>query len=194
MRMGADVPVHASQVDAAHVRAVLPEDASGLVNLWRETWTQTYGPSLGPSRLDGLLQGLVDGTGSMLPGRGERGYCLSTGPRIIGSAVVNEPGTTAYLWGMYVNPEHQRAGAGSRLLAHVVQSLGVAKRLEIRALRTSPGAQAFYRAWGFEPIGEEEIELMAGVSVTSSVLAADVAALRASRRLAAAQRSVQPPA
>lgn len=188
------MPVFASADAMARIRAVTSEDASGLVDLWRETWTQTYGPSLGAARLDGLLRGLAGGIGAMLPGRGERGYCLSANSQIIGSAVVNEPGRTAYLWGMYVHPQHQRAGVGSRLLAHVVRSLSVAERLEIRALRTSRGALAFYRGWGFEPVGDEEIELMSGVSVTGRVLVADVATLRASARLAAAPPSVSRPA
>ena len=89
-------------INGWHPRLVTPEDAPGLVALWRETWTKTYGPSLGPSALDAMLQPLNEGAASMLPGNGERGYCLVLGGEIIGSAVVRELGKIAYLWGMYV--------------------------------------------------------------------------------------------
>ena len=108
------------------------------------------------------------------------GPCLGTS-RLDGLLPGLAAGTASMLpgWG----ERGDRLSAGARII-------GLSKRLEIRALRTSPGGQAFYRAWGFEPVGDGETELMAGGSPTRCVLVADIAALRASPRLAAAWPSV----
>lgn len=169
-------------INGWHARLVTPEDAPSLVALWRETWTKTYGPSLGLSALNAMLQPLNQGVASMLPGNGERGYCLVLGTKVIGSAVVRERGQTAYLWGVYVLPGHQRAGVGSQLLAHAVQDLTSSKNIEARVLRSSSSAQNFYRARGFGLVGEEMTEVMAGISLPTLVLAANVDALRRSIR------------
>lgn len=169
-------------IKSRHVRLVTPEDVPSLVALWRETWTKTYGPSLGLSTLNAMLQPLNQGVASMLPGNGERGYCLVLGTKVIGSAVVRERGQTAYLWGMYVLPEQQRAGVGSQLLAYVVQDLMLSKNIEARVLQSSTSAQEFYQACGFELVGEETTEVMASVPLPTLVLAANVDALRQSTR------------
>lgn len=163
-----------------HARLATPEDAPGLVALWQETWTETYGPSLGSSVLATMLQRLNEGVVSMIPGDGERGYCLVFGAKIIGSAVVREREKVAYLWGMYVLPEHQRTGAGSQLLAHTVQNLTTSQHIEARVLHASASAQRFYRARGFERVREEMVEVLGSVSLPTLVLAADVDALRQS--------------
>ena len=169
-------------INGWHARLVTPEDAPSLVALWRETWTKTYGPSLGVPALNAMLQALNQCVASMLPGNGERGYCLVLGTKVIGSAVVRERGETAYLWGMYMLPEHQRAGAGSRLLAHAVHDLTSSKSIEARVLRSSASAQEFYRTRRFEIVGEEITEVMASVSLPTLVLTAQVDALRWSTR------------
>lgn len=135
------------------------------MRLWQETWTQTYGPSLGTAVLETMLQALDKGTSSMLPGSGERAYCCVLDARIVGSAIVVERGTTAYLWGMYVLPDYQRSGVGSHLIKSLVRDLQSAERLEVRALDSSPEAQAFYGALGFERIRAEMTAVTTGLSV-----------------------------
>jgi ribosomal protein S18 acetylase RimI-like enzyme len=133
-----ELPDRQRSIDGRQVRPVTPGDTPGLIALWRETWTKTYGPSLGFSALNEMLQPLEEGATSMLPGSGERGYCLTFGTRIIGSAIVNERGKTAYLWGMYVLPEYQGDGAGSQLLFHAAHEITISKRVEARVLHSSP--------------------------------------------------------
>jgi ribosomal protein S18 acetylase RimI-like enzyme len=126
-----------------------------------------------------MLRGLDRGASAMLPGRGERGYALVQDRRIVGSAIVRERGTVAYLWGMDVRPAQQRCGAGPQLLAAIVRERGTPASLEARVLVASRAAQAFYRARGFRPVGEETTEIISGVEVPTLVFQAEVARLRA---------------
>lgn len=173
------LPDGTEPVEPRLVRAIAPADEDELLGLWRETWTSTYGPSLGAEALDIMLRGLDRGAVAMLPGRGERGYALVQDRRIVGSAIVRERGTVAYLWGMYVRPAQQRSGAGSQMLAAVARDLDTSASLEARVLVASRAAQAFYRARGFRPVGEETTEIMSGVEVPTLVFQAEAARLRA---------------
>ena len=64
----------------------------------------------------------------------------------------------AWLWGMYVSPEHRRSGVGSRLLEHALpyvwQSLGVAQ-VHLGVHTGNVSALALYRRFGFEVWGTE---------------------------------------
>ncbi|MBB4952856.1 ribosomal protein S18 acetylase RimI-like enzyme [Agrobacterium vitis] len=74
----------------------------------------------------------------MLPGSGERGYCIADGQDIQASAIVVERGSVAYLWGMYVHPNCQRQWLGSMLLKGVASQIVTSSDIEIRALRCRP--------------------------------------------------------
>jgi ribosomal protein S18 acetylase RimI-like enzyme len=125
-----------------------------------------------------MLQCLDSGTLAMLPGMGERAYCIVSGHRIIGSAIIAEHGETAYLWGMYVLLEHQRSGAGSQLMAAIAAGITASKQVEVRVLTSSSWAKEFYVKQGFRLVGEEMTEIMGGISMATSVLAADVTHLK----------------
>ncbi|AGB73935.1 GNAT family N-acetyltransferase [Rhizobium tropici] len=161
------------------IREITKSDTSDLIHLWRETWTATYGPSLGDDVLAKMLADLDEnGTASMLPENGERGYCVTSDRRLLGSAIVLERGSTAYLWGLYVLPDRQRGGLGSALLAKVVSELKGAQSLEIRVLQTSEVAQTFYRKRGFTEVGREDSKLLGDIKTELIVMTVDVASLR----------------
>ena len=160
-------------------RATTPDDAAKLMGLWRDAWTATYGPSLGENALSAMLKDLEqNGTASMLPGSGERGYCIASDQEIHGSAIVAERGGVAYLWGMYVHPSQQRQGLGSRLLHGVAAEIETAEKVEIRVLGSSPAAISFYRKHGFIETGHETVELMNSVETETLVMSADVKSLK----------------
>lgn len=160
-------------------RATTPDDAADLLRLWRDTWTATYGSSLGQSALSAMLKDLEhNGTASMLPGSGERGYCIASDHEIDGSAIVAERDGVAYLWGMYVHPSQQRRGLGSQLLHKVEGAIETAEKVEVRVLATSPAAIVFYRKHGFAETGSETIEILDSVKVSALVMAASVKNLK----------------
>lgn len=126
-----------------------------------------------------MLQDLDrNGTAAMLPGSGERGYCITSDHEIHGSVIVAERGDTAYLWGMYVHPSRQRQGLGSRLLHGVAIEIETAEKVEIRVLASSPAAISFYKKHGFMESGSEKIEILNSVEAAALVMNASVKNLR----------------
>ncbi len=115
----------------------------------------------------------------MLPGSGERGYCIASDHQILGSAIVAERGAIAYLWGMYVHPSQQRKGLGSRLLYGVASTIEVARKVEGRVLVSSPMAIGFYRKHSFAETGDETIEIMDSVMASTVVMSASIERLKA---------------
>lgn len=155
------------------IRPIVPDDTDGLLALWRETWSATYGSTLGTDALAAMLAGLdQNGIAGMLPGRDERGYCLASQGEVIGSVIMAERGETAYLWGLYVRPDWQRRGIGSRLLRGSALGIEAATRVEVRVLSVSVAAISFYRKHGFTGIGEEDTEISDRVVRPCLVMAA----------------------
>lgn len=160
------------------IRPITADDHPGLLALWRETWTATYGPSLGQTALNKMLEDLAEnGTASMLPGSGERGYCIADGRGIQASAIVVERGAVAYLWGMYVHPSCQRQGLGSILLKGAVSQIVTAANVEVRVLPNSPWAVSFYQKLGLVETGTEDFEVPGG-TMKSLIMSGKVEALK----------------
>lgn len=165
------------------IRDVTDSDAEQLIALWKATWTSTYGPSLGDQALISMLNDLeTQGTHLMLPGDGERGFCIATEAEIVGSLILRRNGSTAYLWGMYVKPEHQRFGFGSQLLAWAAATLPRLTNMQARVLHTSEAALSFYRSHGFAEVGTELTELPGNVMVPTAIMEVAVEALAMASR------------
>jgi len=90
----------------------------------------------------------------MLPGNGERGICLVEGDRMIGGAIIAARGSKAYLWGLYIEPGHQRRG------------------IEVRVLAASTSAISFYKKHGFVETETDQTELPGGVIGPAAVMIA----------------------
>ncbi len=161
------------------LRPVGAGDADGLLALWRETWTATYREALGPDGLAAMLADLDrEGLSGMIAPGDARACCAVSQDRIVGSVVFAERGGVAYLWGLYVRPDHQRSGLGRRLLLWAAARVEKAETLEIRVLATSAGALGFYRKEGFREVGGEDTVLPGGVRAPTLVMAAAVASLK----------------
>jgi ribosomal protein S18 acetylase RimI-like enzyme len=161
------------------LRELSEDDATGLIDLWRTTWTVTYGPNLGGDVLSGMLADLdKHGMNCLLPGKGERGYCIASAEYLQGSIIVAERGNTAYLWGLYVLPSNQRRGLGSRLLFGAVSRLKKARKLEIWVLKSNAAALAFWRKKGFTEMEWERMELLGNAVGDAIVMEAAVVSLK----------------
>lgn len=161
------------------IRPITADDHPGLLALWRETWTFAYGPSLGQAVLEKMLRELEqNGTASLFPGTGERGYCITDGRDIRASAIVVERGTVAYLWGMYVHPNCQREGLGSILLKAAASQIATSTDIEVRVLSSSSWAVSFYEKHGFVEIGTEDTELTGGFPTKTLVMSTRVETLK----------------
>jgi RimJ/RimL family protein N-acetyltransferase len=72
-----------------------------------------------------------------------------------------------HVWGMWVAPEHRRAGAG-RALIHAAAHWARVRAFETLVLdvrETQGGARAFYEALGFTPMGEGRRDGLIGVGL-----------------------------
>jgi ribosomal protein S18 acetylase RimI-like enzyme len=127
--------------------------------------------------LDGLERNQVNG---MLPGNGERGICIAGVKEIVGSVIVAERGAKAYIWGLYVKPEHQKRGYGTRLLAAACDGLPQEITIEVRVLFTSEPAISFYKKHNFVEVETERTELLGNVRVSTAVMVASVEEVRRS--------------
>jgi GNAT superfamily N-acetyltransferase len=92
-----------------------------------------------------------------------RGWTASIGDRIVGFAIADRE--HANVWALFVDPDHERRGAGRRLHDVMVDWL-FASGADPIWLTTAPGSRAerFYRAAGWiaagsEPNGEIRFEL-----------------------------------
>ena len=151
------------------VRRIEEADASDVVAVWRSTWTATYEATLGPAALGEMLRHLDEnGTVGMIPSTAQ-GLCLVHEGRIVGTAVHSKDGPNVYLWGMYVMPKYQRAGAGGLMLQAVREAAGN-RPVEVRVLNSSAHANSFYLKHGFQAVGSEQTEIMAAVTEACSVM------------------------
>jgi len=135
-----------------------------LRELYALTWRATYEDRVGSAVVSDMVAQLSEPfVGGMAPaGVQVFGAYLPSGP-LIGVSILREAKDVAYLWGMYVPPPHQKSGVGRRLMAAAIHSLTSARTVEVRVLKTSLGARAFYEALGFVGIREEDAEMFAGV-------------------------------
>ena len=72
-----------------------------------------------------------------------------------------------YIWGVYVAPDHRRAGIGKRLTAHCVEALR-ATGCTHAILHAAPMGLRVYQSLGFTPTREHILDLNAGASAASS--------------------------
>ena len=82
---------------------------------------------------------------------------IETGGQPVGTLIAKHSSDHIYLSGLYLLPEHQRCGYGSRILEGLLaegQAQGLPVRL--RVLRVNPQARRLYERLGFAVIDEKE--------------------------------------
>lgn len=70
--------------------------------------------------------------------------------KICGTVSFAKRGTTAYVWGLYVDPDCQRRQIGTRLMREICRAVGGMTVLSIQVMVDSTKAQMFYRKCGFQ--------------------------------------------
>ncbi len=141
------------------VRGAVATDAQPVRVVGLRTWPATYAQIAGSEYVE---QGLARWWTDEAVGASIRGGVLvaELDGAVIGMASAGERDGAPYLWKLYVVPERQGVGAGSALLAAVVDSLPAGStRLGLDYVEGNEQAAAFYRGRGFREIGRKSSAL-----------------------------------
>lgn len=144
------------------VRRAVATDAGAVQDVGLRTWPATYAPIAGSEY---VAQGLARWWTEEAVGASIRGGALvaELDGAVIGMASAGERDGSPYLWKLYVLPERQGVGAGSALLATVVDSLPARSTcLGLDYVEGNEPAAAFYRSKGFREIGRQPSPLGIG--------------------------------
>jgi len=139
-----------------NVRPAAESDVEAIREVGRRAWPPTYGPIAGDAYVERGLERWWS-VEAVLTSIRRGGVFVAEGDgEIVGMASAGQVDGEPYLWKLYVVPEGQGLGAGSALLAAVVDSLPPGStRLGLDHVDGNERAGAFYRAKGFVPIGRK---------------------------------------
>ncbi|MGC4093276.1 MAG: GNAT family N-acetyltransferase [Polyangiaceae bacterium] len=156
------------------VRTALPSDVSAIAQLHVRAWQIAYRGHMSDeflSRLDPVRRApmwersVADPKVLVLVALQREkllGFCSVVPTRDADAAP-----ETAELTTIYVEPERCRAGVGSALLEAAIEQAShrTFRQISLWVLDGNLGAQAFYRAHGFEPDGAAKTEQLPGFSI-----------------------------
>lgn len=91
--------------------------------------------------------------------------------RLVGTAVGIQRGQMFYVWGVYVDPRHLRAGLGRRLMLEICDGLDANVTIEVQVIASSQNALAFYKSLGFQKVNADQSEVFPGICLDIDVLA-----------------------
>lgn len=141
------------------VRPAVPGDEDDVTRVQVTAWRSTHESALGDGVVDALDTAVMrDRWAAAIaapPGPGFAVFVALDGPRVVGFAAV-APGQ---LMALEVEPDHQRAGHGSRLLAAAVDRLRSdgAQELVTWVLDDDSARERFLSSAGLGPDGTERV-------------------------------------
>lgn len=141
------------------VRPAVPGDEDDVTRVQVTAWRSTHESALGDGVVDALDTAVMrDRWAAAIaapPGPGFAVFVALDGPRVVGFAAV-APGQ---LMALEVDPDHQRAGHGSRLLAAAVDRLRSdgAQELVTWVLDDDSARERFLSSAGLGPDGTERV-------------------------------------
>jgi ribosomal protein S18 acetylase RimI-like enzyme len=159
-----------------HIREAQPEDADAMRDVQRRTWLATY-----PNKAYGITREDIEARFSLDPERAEERReryrrLICTPPFhawvaleetvVIGFCIAEGGEQESVVGALYILPEFQNRGAGKRLLQATLDWLGMERDVVLNVASYNEKAIAFYRAFGFEPVGpiapSESLQLPSG--------------------------------
>ena len=160
-----------------HIREAVPDDAEAMRDVQRRTWLATY-----PNEAYGITKEDIEARFREDPetteGRRERrrqrmctppfhSWVALEGTVVIGFCIVERDEQENVVGALYVLPEFQNRGAGKCLLQTALDWFGGEKEVGLEVASYNEKAIAFYRAFGFVPVGSvpasETVQLPSGV-------------------------------
>ena len=145
------------------IRRMTAGDVDAVREVARTTWTAAYAEFIPEASRESFIERAY--SREFLERRMERGTLLVGAWRegVIGFADFAPAGDGELeLAALYVLPEAQGRGLGSRLMERGVEESPSARSVVLRVLRENVPAQRFYEARGFDAVGEYEWRLEGG--------------------------------
>jgi len=141
-----------------HVRVATPEDAPGVRRVADAAWHDAHAPIVGEEAVEAFLAEYYDVEGLRARYRnGDSTTFVAEDEEIVGYAT-GVPAEDAYdLGSIYVHPERQGEGVGSRLLAEVEARARDEDydTLRLVVMADNDAARGFYEARGFEHTADD---------------------------------------
>lgn len=124
-----------------------------LVNAFGQASVEDFG-------VEGVLPpGVEDGTMVDTAFEDQTIYSIRVESAIVGGVIVEErPANEMFLQTLWVDPDHQREGVGSRAMAFLEQAYPDATAWSLQTPKVAERNRAFYEGHGFEVVEEQGIE------------------------------------
>lgn len=136
------------------VRPAVESDVEAIREVGHRTWPATYGAIAGDDYVAQGLQRWWSAEAVLESVRRGGVFVAEADGEVVGMASFSLHEGRPYLWKLYVRPDRQGLGAGSALLAAVIDALPPGStRLGLDHVDGNEQAAAFYRAKGFVPTG-----------------------------------------
>jgi ribosomal protein S18 acetylase RimI-like enzyme len=140
-------------------------------DLFYKTWPATYLDTLGVDATNAMLAELDESQlKSIMPQDDEVTLVAIQNEVVVGTLTYALRQRVTYVWGMYVLPNFQRHGVGSRLILQTKRNIKNSDSIEVRVLQSSKSAVSFYHKLGFNIIGDETTDLASGFSTPTLVM------------------------
>ena len=136
------------------------EEAQEIKQVLSETWVDTYGLFLSQETIRKVTSAWHDPKLLTLQIQDPGiffGVAEDENDRILGLVTARKRGTdTVVISRLYVHPQHQRKGIGSRLLEESVLAFSGVRRIQLEIEEQNHKGLAFYLKQGFKEIGRKE--------------------------------------
>jgi ribosomal protein S18 acetylase RimI-like enzyme len=153
------------------IRRNIESDLAAIRLLFGSTWPATYTATLGTETTYAMLTELDETKlRSIIPQEDEVTLVAVQDEQIVGTLTYAVRHRISYLWGMYVLPDFQRRGVGSKLIYEAKQGSKHSDCIEVRVLQTSLGAVSFYQKHGLTLCGDETLDLPHGKTAATFVM------------------------
>ncbi len=146
-------------ITLSHAR---PSDVGDISGLLRTSWAATYAHFLSADELNGIALELHDAAALRRQISDPRVRFLvarAGGSAIVGIATVvqSEDETMVSVLRLYVLPEYQGQGIGTKLLNDALAGFPSTRRLELQVAEGNPSGLSFWTNRGFRECGREEV-------------------------------------
>ncbi|MFB6145495.1 MAG: N-acetyltransferase family protein [Candidatus Nanohaloarchaea archaeon] len=152
------------------IRHAEPQDAEGIHDIALKSWKDAYSRFLSEDTIEEVIEDwysvedLEEETGDQIF------YVAEKDGKVVGfvHATIEDGG--ASLHRIYLDPDYQRQGIGSKLYERMMKELPeTTEKIELEVLAENKKGKSFYRKKGFETQETEEIELK-GEKVEQKIL------------------------